>query len=168
MFTILAFSASRGELYVVPSLIVVLIGAVFTYFALKVLRNAEGVERQEIKGLIFFSIGWQLVAVFGGFTLLHFFGMDLQNAAMANSSAISHFGLFASIQGGMFDVAGLDAAMQPSALISFIFAMPFLIHPFVFGMFGKAMSNNGEMPKKMVAALAIIGVLGVFLSLIIL
>jgi hypothetical protein len=46
--------------------------------------------------------------------------------------------------------------------------MPFLIHPFVFGMFGKAMSNNGEMPKKAVAALAIIGVIGVLLSLIIL
>jgi hypothetical protein len=170
VFTILALSASRNELLVIPAILVVLIGVALTYVALKTLRNADNQEKEEIKGLIFFSIGWQLVAVFGGFVLLDAFGMELHNAAMANSSAISHFGLFASIQGGMFDVSasGFDPAMQPSALISFIFAMPFLIHPFVFGMFGKAMSNNGEMPKKAVAALAIIGVIGVLLSLIIL
>ena len=161
VFTILAASATRGELYVFPGLLVVLIGIVLTYFALKTLRNANNEEGKEIKGLILFSLGWQLIAVFGGFIMLHFAGLSLEYAAMANSSAISHFGLFASIQGGMFGA-------ESTALISFIFAMPFLIHPVVFGMFGKAMSNNGEMPKKMVAALAIIGVLGVFLSLIIL
>ena len=57
---------------------------------------------------------------------------------------------------------------ESMALISFIFAMPFLIHPIVFGMFGKAMSNNGEMPKKVVATLAIMGIIGVLFSLIIL
>jgi len=85
--------------------------------------------------------------------------MSLEYAAMANSSAISHFGLFASIQGGMF---GAESA----GLISFIFAMPFLIHPVVFGMFGKAMSNNGKMPRKVVAVLAALGVLGVLFTLI--
>ncbi len=92
--------------------------------------------------MILFSIGWQLVAVFGGFTLLHFAGMDLENAAMANSSAISHFGLFAAVQGGMFD--SVNTAISSPGLINFIFAMPFLIHPLVFGMFGKAMSNDAK------------------------
>ena len=161
VFTILAASASRNELYVVPGLIVVLIGFILTYYALKTLRTAQSVEGKEIKGLILFSLGWQLIAVFGGFIMLHFAGLSLEYAAMANASAISHFGLFASIQGGMF-------GEESMALISFIFAMPFLIHPIVFGMFGKAMSNNGEMPKKIVATLAIMGIVGVLFSLIIL
>ena len=164
VFTILAFSVTRGSLLVVPGLIVVAIGCVLTYIALMTLSKANGEERQEIKGLIYFSIGWQLVAVFGGFTMLHFAGLDLENAAMANSSAISHFGLFASIQGGMFDP--VNAEIGSPTLINFIFAMPFLIHPFVFGMFGKAMTNDGEMPKVPLLVLAGIGVVGVFFSLI--
>jgi hypothetical protein len=164
VFTILAISVSRGALLVIPALLVVLLGVVLTYFALKTLRFANGQAKAEIKGLILFSIGWQLVAVFGGFSMLHFSGMGLENAAMANSSAISHFGLFAAIQGGMFE--SVNPAVSSSALINFIFAMPFLIHPVVFGMFGKAMSNNGEMPKKFVAVLAGLGVIGVIFSLI--
>jgi hypothetical protein len=166
VFTILAISVTRGSLLVIPGLLVVALGGTLTYLALKTLRDANGTERQEIKGLILFSLGWQLVAVFGGFTMLHFAGMDLENAAMANSSAISHFGLFAAVQGGMFD--SVNATIQSPALINFIFAMPFLIHPLVFGMFGQAMSNDGAMPKRALAALAIAGVIGVLLSLVLL
>ncbi|QVK20690.1 hypothetical protein KHQ82_10330 [Mycoplasmatota bacterium] len=159
VFTILAASASRRELLIVPSIVVVLFGILFTYLSLKTLMNAKNEESKEIKGLILFSLGWQLIAVFGGFMLLSAAGMSLEYAAMSNSAAISHFGLFASIQGGMFGV-------ESAALISFIFAMPFLIHPIVFGMFGKAMSNKGEMPRKAIAFLAIIGVVGVIYSLV--
>ena len=159
VFTVLAMSASRGELLLIPGIIIVLIGVVFTYFALKTLASANNEEPKEIKGLILFSLGWQLIAVFGGFILLDFAGMSLEYAAMSNSAAISHFGLFASIQGGMF-------GSESAGLISFIFAMPFLIHPLVFGMFGKAMSNDGEMPKKAVAVLAIIGIVGAAASLL--
>ena len=166
VFTILAMSVTKGSLLLIPGILVVLLGVVLTYFSLKTLRNANGEEKQEIKGLVLFSIGWQLVAVFGGFLLLSFAGMDLESAAMANSSAISHFGLFAAVQGGMFE--GVNAAFSSVALISFIFAMPFLIHPLVFGMFGKAMSSDGKMPKKAVAILAILGIIGVALSLILL
>jgi hypothetical protein len=166
VFTILAISVTRGSLLVIPGLLVVALGGILTYLALKTLRDANGTERQEIKGLILFSLGWQLVAVFGGFTMLHFAGMDLENAAMANSSAISHFGLFAAVQGGMFD--SVNATIQSPALINFIFAMPFLIHPLVFGMFGQAMSNDGAMPKRALAVLAIAGVIGVLLSLVLL
>ena len=113
-----------------------------------------------------FSLGWQLVAVFGGFLMLSLAGMNLENAAMANSAAISHFGLFAAIQGGMFET--VDLAVQSSQLILFIFAMPFLIHPVVFGMFGKAMSKNGKMPTKAISVFAILGILGVIFSLFIL
>ncbi len=64
----------------------------------------------------------------------------------------------------MFD--SVNTAVSSPDLINFIFAMPFLIHPLVFGMFGEAMSNNGEMPKKVLAVLAILGVIGVAFSLI--
>ena len=158
VFTILAASATQGKLYATPGIIVVLIGLALTYWSLKTLRNARDDESKEIKGLMLFSLGWQLVAVFGGFIMLHYAGLSLEYAAMANSSAISHFGLFASIQGGMF---GFESA----SLISFVFAMPFLIHPIVFGMFGKAMSNNGEMPRTIVAILAILGIIGVAFTL---
>ncbi len=166
VFTILAISVTRGSLLLIPGILVVVLGIVLTYFALITLRKSQGQEKQEIKGLVLFSIGWQLVAVFGGFLLLNFAGMDLESAAMANSSAISHFGLFAAVQGGMFE--SVNASFSSVGLISFIFAMPFLIHPLVFGMFGKAMSNDGKMPKKAVAILAILGVVGVVLTLILL
>jgi len=164
VFTILAISVTRGKLLIIPGLLVVLLGVVLTYFAIKTLRFAKGVEKQEIKGLILFSIGWQLVAVFGGFSLLHFAGMDLESAAMANSSAISHFGLFAAVQGGMFD--SVNPLISSPGLINFIFAMPFLIHPLVFGMFGSAMSHDGKMPRKALAVLAIAGIIGVAFTLI--
>lgn len=172
VFTILAISVSRSiemggkGFLLIPALMVVLAGACLTYWSLKTLRGAKGEERKEVLGLILFSIGWQLVAVFGGFTLLHFAGMDLESAAMANSSAISHFGLFAAIQGGMFE--NVNTSFSSVGLISFIFAMPFLIHPLVFGMFGKAMTNGGKMPRKTLAFLFCLGVLGVLYSLIIL
>ncbi|MFP4378857.1 MAG: hypothetical protein ACLFUS_00015 [Candidatus Sumerlaeia bacterium] len=166
VFTILAMSVTRGSLLTIPALLVVALGGGLTWWSLRTLRNARGLEKEEIKGLILFSIGWQVVAVFGGFSMLHFAGMDLESAAMANSSAISHFGLFAAIQDGMFD--SVNASYSSAGLISFIFAMPFLIHPFVFGMFGKAMSSGGKMPPKILAGLAISGIIGVLLTLILL
>lgn len=159
VFTILAASATRGSLLLVPSFLVVLIGAVLTYFALKALKEANNERAKQTRGLMLFSLGWQLVAVFGGFIMLDLAGSSLAFQAMGNSSAISHFGLFASIQGGMF---GEEAA----GLISFIFAMPFLIHPVVFGIFGHAMEKNGEMPKKAIIVLALIGVIGVLATLL--
>ena len=159
VFTILAASATRGSLLLVPSFLVVLVGAVLTYFALKALKEANNERAKQVRGLMLFSLGWQLVAVFGGFIMLDLAGASLAFQAMGNSSAISHFGLFASIQGGMF---GEEAA----GLISFIFAMPFLIHPVVFGIFGHAMEKNGEMPKKAIGVLALIGVIGVLATLL--
>lgn len=164
VFTILAISVSRGGLLLISALGVVALGLILTYFSLKTLAKAKGEDRKEIKGLMLFSIGWQLIAVFGGFTLLHFAGMDLENAAMANSSAISHFGLFAAIQGGMFN--SVSDKVNSQGLINFIFAMPFLIHPLVFGMFGKAMTNGGKMPKKTLGVLAILGIFGVAFTLL--
>lgn len=161
VFTILASSAQRGSLLLVPSILVVLVGAVLTYIALNTLKKAGNTRSKQVKGLMFFSLGWQLVAVFGGFIMLHFAGVSLEYQAMGNSSAISHFGLFASIQGGMF---GTEAA----GLISFIFAMPFLVHPVVFGMFGNAMEHGGNMNKKGVFVLAVIGIIGVLFTLIVL
>jgi hypothetical protein len=159
VFSILAASATSGKLLYPYAIAVAAVGVILTYFALKTLRGAKGGEAAEIRGLMIFSLGWQLVAVFGGLILLSVSGMNLDNAVMANSSAISHFGLFAAIQGGMF---GAEAA----GLIAFVFAMPFLVHPLVFGIFGKTAENNGVMPSKIVYILALIGVVGVAYALI--
>lgn len=71
-----------------------------------------------------------IIVVFGGFMVLTLSGMSLADSVMANSSAISHFGLFAAIQGGIFGA-------HASGMIAFVFAMPFLVHPFLFWIFGK-------------------------------
>ncbi|OIJ08534.1 hypothetical protein BKP35_17605 [Anaerobacillus arseniciselenatis] len=154
VFSVLAMSAERGSLMLGPAAIIVAVGIFLTVLSLKNLRNASGQDNKEVKALMQFSFGWQLCAVFGGLTLLSFSVMPMDYAAMAQTAAISHFGLFAAVQEGMF---GENA----SALIPFIFSMPFLVHPLVFFMFGKAMESNGEMPKKPVYILLLIGVIGV-------
>ncbi|MDV5170432.1 hypothetical protein [Photobacterium rosenbergii] len=157
VFTILAASAESGVLLVQWVLPLVLIGLGCVYLATKNLRKANGNDEMEIKGLMQFSFGWQITAVFGSFTILHFAGMPIENASMAAASGLSHFGLFAATQGGMF---GAEAA----SMITFIFATPFLVHPLVFGLFGKAAENNGPMASKAVMAVFIIGSLGVLFS----
>ncbi|WP_078596805.1 hypothetical protein [Evansella clarkii] len=154
VFSILAISAERGGLWFWPTLILVLIGVALTIFALQQLRRSDGRDRNEVNALMAFSFGWQICAVFGGLFLLGFSTMSMDYAAMAQTSAISHFGLFAAIQGEMF---GTDAAL----LIPFIFSMPFLVHPLVFFMFGKAMENDGDMPVKPVYFMAIAGLAGI-------
>lgn len=159
VFSILAASATGGKLIISYSLIVLIAGLIFTFFALRNLRKAYGRENYEIRGLMLFSLGWQLVAVFGGLLILNVSGMNLSDAVMANSSAISHFGLFAAIQGGMF---GEQAAL----MIAFVFAMPFLVHPLVFGIFGKTAENNGIMPTRIVYFLALLGAAGVLYAMV--
>ena len=159
VFSILASSATSGKLNITYSLIVLFFGLLFTFFALRNLRKAYGRENIEIRGLMLFSLGWQLVAVFGGLLILSVAGMNLAEAVMANSSAISHFGLFAAIQGGMF-------GEQASLMIAFVFAMPFLVHPLVFGIFGKTAENNGIMPKRIVYFLALLGAAGVIYAMV--
>lgn len=154
VFSILAVSADRGELWLLPATILVIIGIGLTIFSLMNMRKANGNDRKEVNALMQFSFGWQICAVFGGLALLSLSSMPFDYSTMAQSSAISHFGLFAAIQGGMF---GAEAAL----LIPFIFSMPFLVHPIVFFMFGKAMENDGEMPIKPAYILAIIGFVGV-------
>jgi hypothetical protein len=125
--------------------------------ALKNLRKSEGCESAEVKGLMQFSLGWQIMAVFGSFTILSLAGMSLEHASMAAASGLSHFGLFAAVQEGMFGAAA-------ASLITFTFAMTFLVHPMVFGMFGKAAENGGVMANKAVLTLASIGFIGVAYS----
>ncbi len=157
VFSILAHSAAIGQFAFIPITVIALLGVVLTVRSLRGLKQAAGEEAKEVKSLMLFSLGWQLCAVFGSFLLLGLCGMSINNAAMATSSALSHFGLFAATQGGMF---GADA----SVMIPFIFAMPFLVHPLVFGIFGKAMTNDGVMPRKAAVVLAAIGLLGVIFS----
>ena len=159
VFSILAISAQRESLMLFPSLVIVVIGALLTVVALRNLKKADQVDSKEVKALMQFSFGFQLIAVFGGLTLLSMSAMDMNFSAMAQASAISHFGLFAAIQGGMF---GHEAA----GLIPFIFSMPFLVHPIVFFMFGRAMEKDGEMPKLPVYVLVLIGVIGIVFSLL--
>lgn len=156
VFSILALSVERGGLLLVPVIVVGLVGVLLSAAAFRALSKAQGEERKEVTGLMLFSFGWQLTAIFFGFLLLS--NLSLPYAAMSKSSALSHFGLFAALQGGMF---GSEAA----ALISFVFAMPFLVHPFVFFLFGRGMENNGEMPRLPVYILALVGLAGVLFGL---
>ncbi|MFA9560117.1 hypothetical protein ACERII_22640 [Evansella sp. AB-rgal1] len=158
VFSILAVSADRGELWLLPSFILVAIGLILTVISLNKMKKANGDDRKEVNSLMIFSFGWQITAVFGGLTLLSLSAMQFDYSMMAQSSAISHFGLFAAIQGEMF---GTEAAL----LIPFIFSMPFLVHPLVFFMFGRAMENDGNMPVVPVYIFAILGVAGVVFSL---
>jgi len=157
VFSVLALSVEQDGLLMLPAAIVAAAGIVLTVAAIRTLRRAEGRERQEVTGLMLFSFGWQLTAIFVGMLLLS--SLPLANAAMAKSSALSHFGLFAALQGGMF---GAEAA----GMIAFVFAMPFLVHPLVFFLFGRAMENDGEMPRLPVYILALVGLAGVLFGLL--
>ena len=158
VFSILAISADQGELMMLPAIGIFIAGIILTVISLKTLKTADGKDSKEVKGLMQFAFGWQLTAMFGGFVLLSLFNMPLGYAAMSKSSSLSHFGLFAATQGGMF-------GPEASALIPFIFAMPFLVHPFVFFMFGKAMENDGQMPRLPVYIFTVIGLIGVIYAL---
>ncbi len=158
VFTILAYSADKGQLSVIPSAAVAVLGVVLTIWSMRKLSKAKGSEVSEVNGLMLFCFGWQLTAVFGSFLVQHFAGLSINHSAMGASSAISHFGLFAATQGGMF---GSEAAAQ----IPFIFAMPFLVHPVVFGMFGRAMKKDGSMSVQIVFVLTIIGLIGSVVAL---
>jgi hypothetical protein len=156
VFSLLALSIERGALLLVPIAIVGTVGLGLALLAFRTIRQSAGVERQEVTGLMLFSLGWQLTAVFFGLLLLS--GQPLAYVGLAKSAALSHFGLFAAIQGGMF---GAEAA----ELIAFVFAMPFLVHPLVFFLFGNAMEKGGEMPRLPVYILAVIGLVGVLYGL---
>ena len=157
VFSILAVSADRGNLWIWPSVVVVLIGLILTFISMKVLQKVNGEDAGEIKALMQFSFGWQVVSVFGSLLLLTLGSMPLEYAGMGTTSALSHFGLFAATQGGIF---GSEAA----SLIPFVFSMPFLVHPVVFFMFGKAMKDNGRMPVKTVYIITAIGLIGILVS----
>ncbi len=159
VFSVLAVSVERGAIWLLPSIAIALVGVGLTALALRNLRQSAGRDAREVSALMQFSFGWQLTAVFGGLLLLELAGMPVGNALMAKSASLSHFGLFAAIQGGM---AGPEAA----GLIAFVFAMPFLVHPLVFFLFGRAMEAGGEMPRLPVYALALIGLTGVAAGLL--
>jgi len=163
--SIVALSFADGGLLLLPSLIVLGSAIFVTAWSLKTLRkvevsvNEEHKDSKEIKSLMKFSIGWQLTAMFGSFVLLSVFGMDLDNTIVAATSSLSHFGLFSATQAGTYGTTVQN-------LMPIIFSMPFLVHPFVFFMFGKAMDRNGEMPKLPAFTLAAIGVIGVIYAII--
>ncbi|TVP78775.1 MAG: hypothetical protein EA353_07655 [Puniceicoccaceae bacterium] len=158
VFSILALSIERGGLLWTPALIVAAVGLSLTMWSLRNLRRACGEDRAEVKALMQFSFGWQLCAIFGGLLLLAKAGMPIEHALMATSSSLSHFGLFAAIQEG---IAGPAAA----SMIAFVFAMPFLVHPIVFFLFGRAMERGGKMNAKAVYSIAAIGLGGVLVGL---
>lgn len=159
VFSILALSATRGSLLIFPAAVLAMGGVLLTARSLQNLARAQGNDSWEVKALMQFSFGWQITAVFGGLLFLAISAMPFGYAMMATSSSLSHFGLFAAIQEGM---AGEEAA----GMIAFVFAMPFLVHPLVFFLFGRAMENGGEMPAKGVFVLAGIGLLGMGFSLL--
>lgn len=161
VFSILAVSVAQGRLVFWAAATVALVGLGLTVWSLRNLRRAGGEDRAEVQALMQFSFGWQLVAVFGGLLLLSVSRMDIAYALMAKSSSISHFGLFSAIQGGM-------AGPAPAEMIAFIFAMPFLVHPLVFFLFGRGMEAEGAMPRLPVFVLAATGAAGIGAALFLL
>jgi hypothetical protein len=159
VFSILAISVERGVLMLGPAAAVALAGVAITALALRNLRRGNEREDLEVRALMQFSFGWQLCAVFLGLLLLALSQMPVNDAVMAKSASISHFGLFAAVQGGM-------AGEAAQVMIAFVFAMPFLVHPLVFFMFGRAMENDGIMPRLAVYTLALMGLGGVLGSLL--
>jgi len=159
VFSVLAVSVDSGSLWLLPSIAIAVVGVSLTAYSLHNLRRSDNQDAREVSALMQFSFGWQLTAVFGGLLLLAISGMPIGNALMATSSSLSHFGLFAAIQGGM---GGPDAA----GLIAFVFAMPFLVHPLVFFLFGRAMESEGHMPRLPVFALALTSLGGVAAGLL--
>ena len=161
VFSILAASARAGYLILPWVAPVVIAGLVLTLFSIRTLRKAGGDDVLEVKGLMQFAFGWQLMAVFFSFSLLALAGMPLGNASIAVSSALSHFGLFTAVSNPdpMFGA-------EPAAMITFIFAMPFLVHPLVFGIFGNAASHGGKMSARVVGGLALVGLVGMVYSLL--
>jgi hypothetical protein len=157
LFGILAFSLDAGRLLVWPTAVMAAIGLGLTAVALSRLRRSAGEDRAEVTGLMIFSFGWQLTALFGGLLMLAH--LPLAQSVMATSAALSHFGVFAALQGGLF---GVEAA----TVIAFVFAMPFLVHPFVYFMFGRGMARDGEMPRRPAYALAGAGAVGVLVALV--
>ena len=85
----------------------------------------------------------QVLWMFGGIAVLMFFGA---------TAAVRSLGP---------EMAGASA----QGLIAFVFAMPLLVHPIVFFMFGRAMENDGEIPRFAIYLLALFGIVGVALSL---
>ena len=148
----------RGSLLMIPSIIMLVIGFALLVIGLQNIRKPNKDDRMEMKSLLQFGFGWQIIAIFGGLILLSISQMAFDYSVMAKASAISHFGLFAGVQEGMFgaEVAGL---------ITFTFSMTFLVHPFVFFLFGKAMENDEKMPKLPVLILAVIGAVGILASI---
>jgi hypothetical protein len=157
LFGILAFSLDAGRLLVWPTAVMAAIGLALSAVALRRLSRAAGEDRAEVTGLMIFSFGWQLTALFGGLLMLAH--LPLAQSVMATSAALSHFGVFAALRGGLF---GAEAA----ALIAFVFAMPFLVHPFVYFMFGRGMARDGQMPRRPAYALAGAGAVGVLVALV--
>ena len=157
LFAILAFSLDAGRLLLWPTAVMAVVGLALTAVALRQLRSSNGEDRAEVKGLMLFCFGWQLTALFGGLLMLSH--LSLPHSVMATSAALSHFGVFAALQGGLF---GAEAA----ALIAFVFAMPFLVHPFVYFMFGRGMARDGDMPRRPAYVLAGVGAVGVLVALV--
>ncbi len=158
VFSVLALSIDRGGLLWTPSLIIAAVGVGLTIWSLLRMRCAAGEDRAEVKALMQFCFGWQLCAVFGGLLLLAASGMAMDHALMSTTSSLSHFGLFAAIQEGM---AGEAAA----SMIAFVFAMPFLVHPIVFFIFGQAMERGGQMQPRLIYGIAATGLIGVMAGL---
>ena len=51
-------------------------------------------------------------------------------------------------------------------MTAFVFAMPLLVHPLVFFLFGRAMERGGEMPARAVYTAAAIGLVGTAFALL--
>lgn len=153
--TIIArLSMGRPIRIVVLTVLVILLGLAITAWSLKLLRRAENLESEEIRALMLFSFGWQMLALFGGVLIFQTFNIDASYGDTVQSANLSHLGLFAILQEGTTN--GISGRLMP-----FIHAMPLLAYPILFWLFGNTINNQGKISTAAVRVISLLSVAGI-------
>lgn len=139
---------------VLLSIMVILLGIVITAWSLQVLRRGKNLESEEIRALMLFSFGWQMIALFSGILIFQTFNIDVSYGDTAQSTNLSHIGLFAILQQG--NRSGIS-----SHLLSFIHAMPLLAHPILFWLFGNTKQHQGKISPSAVRSISLLSIAGI-------
>lgn len=145
---------------IVISAIIIFLGALITIKSLQILKQSESLESDEVRAMMLFSFGWQVIALFSGILLLHAVVIQTDYGLLTYSANLSHIGLFA-----LFQEHWLSGEIKKT--VPFIYAMPLIAQPFLFWVFGYAI-NRGETLTiggcRAVLALALFGLIAIAVS----
>ena len=145
---------------IIASILVILFGILITARSLWILKQSEDLETDEVRAIMLFSFGWQVIAIFSGILLLQIIEIKADFGTLAYSPSLSHIGLFAIFQEGM--IHNMAGNITP-----FVYAMPFLAHPILFWVLGHAMNNRESLStvaSRITLTLACLGLTGIIIS----